>query len=336
MKLDEGACVYGAGVLLKHLNALEKEIAGVSAGGEDTDPVHDARVASRRLRATIPLFIDCLPSKKAKKWLKDIREVTRALGAARDTDVQLEWMEKFQKKLPEKVYLPGINRLIMRLRQKREKLQAPLITAMEKLSGSRLLVVMAEALQPAACRAEEIYVYTPALYQHSHQSISGRLETLLSFDAIVDQPDKVTELHEMRIAAKWLRYTTETFAPLYADQLQTCLQAVRSSQDLLGEIHDCDVWQLFLASFREEERQRTLEYFGSERPYKRLDAGIMYLQQDRLQERGQLYQQFVTNWHAWMSAGLWNDLRRTIQVPFLQPGQVYPPLNPRREEPSAS
>ncbi len=336
MKLDEGACVYGAGVLLKHLEDLEKEMDGVREGSQDIDPVHDARVASRRLRATLPLFEDCLPSKKAKKWLKKIRKVTSTLGDARDTDVQLEWLRKFQNKLPDKKYQPGVTRLILRLGQKREKLQAPLSTAMEKLNDSRMLNDMAGALQPAAERGEEVYIYTPALYQHSFQSVTGRLDALLAFDAIVDQPDKVTELHQMRIAAKWLRYTMETFAPLYADQLQAYIQAVKSTQDQLGEIHDCDVWQQFLACFQEEERQRTRDYFGHERPFKRLVEGIQYLAQDRLQERSRLYQQFSERWHGWQSTELWDALRRTIQVPFLQPSQIYPPLNSPPTEPTAA
>lgn len=334
MKLDEGACVYGAGVLLKHLGALESEITGVRDGVQDIDPVHDARVASRRLRAAIPLFEECLPPKKSKKWLGSIRKVTGALGDARDTDVQIEWLGKFQKNLPEQSLQPGINRLMLRLRQKREKLQAPLTAAMNQLTASSLLAVMAAELRPLADRAEEIYIYTPALYQHSFQTISARLETLLSYDAIVNQPDKVTELHQMRIAAKWLRYTVETFAPLYADQLKSYLQVVRTIQDLLGEIHDCDVWQLFLPAFLEEERLRIHEYFGHERPFRRLLAGIQYLEQDRLQERGRLYAQFVTRWHAWQSEDLWNNLRRAIQVPFLQPGQVYPPLATRPPDPA--
>lgn len=274
MKLDEGACAYGAGVLLTHLDALENASTGVHQGEQDIEFVHDARVASRRLRATIPLFDSCLPSKKAKKWLRKIRKVTRALGDARDTDVQLEWLQKFQETLPETEYQPGLDRLMLRLRQKREKLQTSLTAAMDKLSASNLLAKMADELQPTASRAEEIYIYTPKLYQHSYQSITGRLETLLSYEAIVDQPDKAAELHEMRIAAKWLRYTMETFAPLYADHLKEYLQVARTTQDLLGEIHDCDVWQLSLPRFLEEERLRTLEYFGAEEPFQPLVAGI--------------------------------------------------------------
>jgi len=335
MRLDEGSCVFGAGVLLKHLTALESQIEGVREGRPDIEHVHDARVASRRLRAALPLFIGCLPSKKARKWLDGIRRVTRALGEARDTDVQIEWLQKFSAGLADKKAVPGIQRLMLRLRQKREKLQAPLVEAMDALPASALIPNMTARLQPLADRSVEVYVYTPTLYRHSFQAISTRLDALLAFDEIVEQPDKVTELHQMRIAAKWLRYTLETFAPLYASQLQAYIQAVKTMQDLLGEIHDCDVWQQFLPTFLEEEHQRVVEYFGSDRAFKPLVAGIQSLEQDRLQERGSLYEKFVENWRAWQSAGLFNDLRGAIQVPFQQIGQVYPPLSPRPEGPSA-
>lgn len=334
MKLDEGACVFGAGVLLKHREDLEKEIEKVRAGsGEadhDTDPVHDARVASRRLRATLPLFTDCLPSKKSKKWLKSIRKVTRALGEARDTDVQVEWVKKVSLKLPEVRLRAGVNRLVLRLRQKRQRLQEPLDKALGKFSASGMLEDVAAELEPAAARASEVYIYTPTLYQHSFRNIHERLETLLSYDEIVYQPDKITELHQMRIAAKWLRYTMETFSPLYAGELKDYLQVIRAIQDLLGDIHDCDVWIEFLPKFMGEEQQRTLEYFGRARPFRRLEPGILYLEQNRREARAELYQKFVGKWQAWQSTSLWDELRRTIQTPAaIQPGEVYPP---RREE----
>ncbi|RPJ51891.1 MAG: CHAD domain-containing protein [Chloroflexi bacterium] len=326
MNLDEATCIFGAGVLINHHQALAGEIEAVRTGGEDIDPVHDARVASRRLRATLPLFNPCLPAKKGKTWLKRIRKVTRALGEARDTDVQLEWLGKIYINLPEPRYKPGVHRLVLRLRQKRDRLQPPLTRAMEKLVESAILDAMGAHLEPLAARALDTYVYTPVLYKHSFQAISGRLETFLSYNDIVYQPEKVTELHQMRIAAKWLRYTMETFAPLYADQLKPHLLAVKAAQERLGDIHDCDVWLSFLPQFLEEERQRTQEYYGHERPFHRMVAGIQYLCQERKNDRDELYEKFVGEWKEWMARDLWMSLRRTIQVPFLQPGSIYPPL----------
>jgi hypothetical protein len=48
-------------------------------------------------------------------------------------------------------------------------------------------------------------------------------------------------LHDMRIAAKRLRYLLELFAPLFGPYAVTAAKRVKDLQDLIGEIHDCDV-----------------------------------------------------------------------------------------------
>lgn len=50
----------------------------------------------------------------------------------------------------------------------------------------------------------------------------------------------VEELHAMRIACKRLRYAVETFGPQLPN-LSQAAQALRTMQDTLGELHDCDV-----------------------------------------------------------------------------------------------
>ncbi|MFQ6042085.1 MAG: CHAD domain-containing protein, partial [Candidatus Poribacteria bacterium] len=56
---------------------------------DDIEYVHRMRVASRRLRSGFALFEECFPPKRLKRWRKQIRRVTRALGDARYTDVQI-------------------------------------------------------------------------------------------------------------------------------------------------------------------------------------------------------------------------------------------------------
>jgi CHAD domain-containing protein len=324
--LDEGACAFGAGVLLKHVQALREEVAGVHAGEADIEFIHRARVASRRLRAALPLFQECLPEKKTAAWMQRIRKVTRALGLARDTDVQIDRLEKFSKKLDDVRCRPGVNRLILRLCQQRRGLDGPVKRAMAGLIESGTIEEMIERFADLAGRAASVYIYTPALYQHSFQSIHKRLEEFLAYDQIVSQPEKVSELHEMRIHAKWLRYTLENFGPLYSNELKPYLQAVRKIQENLGDIHDCDVWGQFLPQFMAEERQRGFDYYGHARTFSRLVPGLLRFQQDRQEARAELYQSFVSDWEAWQEERIWDALRGTIQVPFPQPGEVYPPL----------
>jgi CHAD domain len=52
---------------------------------------------------------------------------------------------------------------------------------------------------------------------------------------------KVNALHDMRIAAKRLRYILELGSPALGPYAETAAKRAKALQDLLGEIHDCDV-----------------------------------------------------------------------------------------------
>lgn len=315
-KVDQSICVYGAGILLKHCQALAQEIEGVRSGSEDIEFIHRMRVATRRLRSAFPLFEMCLPPKKGPLWLAQIKKVTRSLGAARDTDVQLDALRQLYANLSDKQYRPGLTRLMLRLSQKRRRLQAPLTHAMQAFQDSLVLEDMVKRLTPLADRQAAIYLYTPALYEHSYNAIHEHLNELLAFDDIVFQPEKKEELHAMRISAKWLRYTLENLAPIYNNSLKPHLLTVRKVQEMLGDIHDYDMWIDFLPVFLQEERQRTLDFFGSERSFHRVIPGMLYFGEDRQTLRDERYQQFTAAWQGWQEEAVWDNLREIIRLPF--------------------
>jgi CHAD domain-containing protein len=160
----------------------------------------------------------------------------------------------------------------------------------------------------------QVEAVSPQVFQQAHSNISLRLEEFMSYEACVRRPEQIAELHAMRIAAKRLRYTLEIFAPLYEDELKEPLKAVREAQELLGDIHDCDVWAQYLPQFIEEERARTLEYFGNTRAFGRLATGLRHLQQDRQQRRDQRYHEFVRYWEQTQEQALWSQLRQNLQA----------------------
>ena len=61
---------------------MEAQMEGVEKS-EDIEYVHKMRVTSRRIRAAMPLFKECFPKKRYKKWLNEIKKVTRFLGRKR-------------------------------------------------------------------------------------------------------------------------------------------------------------------------------------------------------------------------------------------------------------
>jgi hypothetical protein len=71
--------------------------------------------------------------------------------------------------------------------------------------------------------------------------VAVRLDELCGFMPQAADPAETAALHDLRIAAKRLRYLLELFAPSFGPYAATAARKARKLQDLVGEIHDCDV-----------------------------------------------------------------------------------------------
>ncbi|MFL5895404.1 MAG: CHAD domain-containing protein [Thermoleophilaceae bacterium] len=69
-----------------------------------------------------------------------------------------------------------------------------------------------------------------------------RLAELWSFADEALDPANGRAQHDMRIAAKRVRYLLELSEPCFGALARDGAKAARELQDLLGEIHDCDVF----------------------------------------------------------------------------------------------
>jgi hypothetical protein len=78
------------------------------------------------------------------------------------------------------------------------------------------------------------------LGQNMARVIAVRLDELYSFIPAALDPAEVEHLHDMRIAAKRLRYLLELSGPLFGAPATRAAKVAKGLQDLLGEIHDCD------------------------------------------------------------------------------------------------
>ena len=83
---------------------------------------------------------------------------------------------------------------------------------------------------------------TAPLGDNAERIVAVRLDELASFMPKAADPDEVVALHDMRIAAKRLRYILEVTAEdCFGPYAATALKRTKDLQDLLGELHDCDV-----------------------------------------------------------------------------------------------
>lgn len=308
--------LFGSGVILKHLEALLEEVGSVREN-TDIESLHRMRVACRRLRSLLPVFGPFLAGKRYKRWRRAFRRLGRTLGAARDTDVHIERVRQFLAGLEGKPRL-GVGRLLLRLQQQRAQLQKAVLEALGDFEQTGVAEEMIERLAPLAHEAKAIEwgrVREASLAQLARNTILERLQSFLELSSYVERPECVAELHLMRIRAKHLRYTLEAFAPLFSGTLKPYIQAARASQDMLGAIHDNDVWLVFLPQFIEQERQRTLEYYGHGRVFPLLRVGLDLYYRHCKEERETIYVQFCEAWHRWEQEGLWSVLQ-TIPYPM--------------------
>jgi len=315
-----GGRTYAAEEMLKHLESVRERIAGVRTA-EDVEDVHQMRVATRRLRTAMALFGDFLPDKKTKRWFKAIRRVTRALGDARDTDVKIEFLDRHLASLREKqlsAFVPGVERLRLRLTQRRDRFQAKVVKAMDRLQSSGVLEAMTGALMEIQVQARlgRDEAFDPEHQrQAARRSILHRLRRLLIFEPYVASPDSVEQHHRMRIAAKRFRYALESYAPWYEGALKPFVRLGKQIQSRLGDIHDADVWIKFLPEFLDREARRHQAFFGHRRGFAKIRRGIEHLLEDRRQHRRDLHKQFAAYWENHATDATWQDLRRLLEAP---------------------
>ncbi len=306
------ACQY----LRDQLDALAREIRGIRKN-EDIEPVHRARVASRRMRAALRMFEDCFSSKPFDKWRRRVRNLTKGLGAARDLDVQIEFVETFLEGLESKDrrHRPGIDRLLLRLRQHRDAVQPRVLKTVDALEKGYALAEMHGELAKIlfTLRGRDVKIQSPFVFQQAAGHIGARKHDLLANEHTLTDAEDARGHHQLRIAAKRLRYTMEICDPAYGGQLGSAIKAVKRLQSLLGDIHDCDVWVQNIEVFMNGERLRAIDYSGHARPFNRLKPGLLMLLDERKIYREQTFAALLAYWEQIAQDRIWEDLDVLVQ-----------------------
>jgi CHAD domain-containing protein len=119
------------------------------ATAEDIEFLHDMRVGSRRLRASLDVFGKIFPKDEFRTLNKEAGDITDALGLVRDLDVQLETLRGLKDSLPENEAY-GIGRLIARQTKLRDKERKALIAAFDRLEKEKFARRFQKALDRAA------------------------------------------------------------------------------------------------------------------------------------------------------------------------------------------
>jgi CHAD domain-containing protein len=313
--VDAGYKLLAANYLRKQAKMLREQFEGVRVA-EDIEFVHHARVASRRLRAGLKVFGECFKPKKLKRWTNAIRRITSELGDARDKDVQIEYLRAALRTLHEGECFAGISRLLVHFEYYREEMQQYVVKAINRLRRDGELKSLEKALKKIQARADSNHIGMQSRFSYSRAEfhVVGRLEEMLACEGCLERPDDAPAHHGMRIAAKRLRYTLEIVRPIYAGRLDFALAIAKRVQTLLGDVHDCDVWQDQLDEFAAEEHDRLCALYGHGQPFAKLDRGLQYLREDRRRRREQAFAELLELWGETKRQGVWDELAEAVHI----------------------
>ena len=327
---EAGGCgLLGAKTIAGLLAKLSDQADGVRAFGtgserggssDDIEHLHRMRVCARRILVALPLFREwlCADKSEFRRWRRAVRRLARSLGEARDADVQIAAVVRELEEAPSKDS-SGLKRLLLRLRQKRTALQKSVVGALDRFAGSR-----AEGEMMSRARLILGRSFIEGLEAKGHEgdpaarmalaAVKERTARVMSFGAPLPAQWDAVQLHEMRKSLKRLRYTLEIFAPAYGEKLKNHAGRVKSLQDILGTLHDCDVWLASLPLFMEEERERTLAYQGHARGLGRLFKGLRDFGDMKAQTRGEAYASFTELWEKFRKERLWEKILKELEA----------------------
>ncbi|MEI6309801.1 MAG: CHAD domain-containing protein [bacterium] len=178
--------------------------------GIDPERLHAMRVATRRLRAALRLFLEVLPARTATHLRGELKWLGASLGRVRDLDVYLERLEGLEfALLPES--RPGLEQYRRRLIEEREKRREGLLRALRTRRFLALKESLAAMMEKRPMNWRNRRAMTQPALSAAAVFLAPPLNRLLKAGRALrlDSPD--VEMHALRIRIKRLRYALEFF-----------------------------------------------------------------------------------------------------------------------------
>jgi CHAD domain-containing protein len=197
------------------------------------DGVHDARIATRRIRELLLLTGEWHRPEVVDHLHQGFRAIGRALGKVRDADVRILLLDHLKPRIPSAA--PAL--LGVRQQQERRRLEL-MRRLIKQFEHDGLLDLMREALPGRRANAGWGRGSGRRWQQQLQSSLRDRAQR--ATDAInhatgVYFPHRV---HSARIAIKKLRYVLEIAEATRTLRATGAIPTLKKVQDILGDLHD--------------------------------------------------------------------------------------------------
>lgn len=224
-------------ILHRYFAAMLKHEPKVRAGGSAA--VHEMRVAVRHLESILRATRDFSPE-WARQAYGAVRGLGKRLGAVRDCDVQLDYLDATLRSEPDQrdALLPLRERVAGDRNRARAELLREFDSPRSRAFQERWLAALrAPAMAPAIAPAPGgpvAGVVAMKLIRRQARRVFSRAEAL----GHKSTPD---DYHRVRMAAKRMRYLLDALGGMYGPAAREYTRALAKMQDVLGEFHDASV-----------------------------------------------------------------------------------------------
>jgi CHAD domain-containing protein len=282
----------------------------------DPEGVHDMRVLSRRLRSAITDFAPHL--RKPALPVANLKTIAKSLGAVRDEDVAIAALEKLKAsahgEVPE-----GIEVFIDERKLIREGVREALNKAIRRSAVHQLRKEFEARLQNIAVASKKssprnTLQVVPAFGRIGTKVLTARLKEFRAASPHIFFPFENTELHELRILAKRLRYALDMFDCCWGEDIKAAAKEIALLQTSLGELHDCDVWIEDLGTRLRKASRRD----QGDRAHEPTNVAATWLLKHFARERTEHYRDALGRWQQWESEGFLKGLASKISGPDLK------------------
>jgi CHAD domain-containing protein len=225
-------------LLDRRARALKRHLSTAVKG--DGKGVHQARVASRRLREAMPVLTDGLHGTKAGKARRKIRRLTRALGAVRELDVTLHLIDDLAHKpgIPRPA-LGDVRAYVLETRERRREVMHERLADVDTSKLTKRLASVRDSLRAPS----PDHNWRAALASR----VAKRARRLAEAVEAAGQIYAPEALHRVRLATKKLRYAVEIADESGGAPAAALVRTLRKVQDTLGRLHDLQVLQHYVA-----------------------------------------------------------------------------------------
>ena len=219
-------------LLERQARAFGGHLPGAIEG--EVEPVHQCRVATRRLRELLPLCERELAAGIASRARRRLRRVGGAMGPVREVDVALELVDELAQR--QVVRDEAEERLRQHLQDEREERREQMLDRLRAINTLKLERDLAEVARLLGMRQQ-----TDAWAQALAARMESRARTLVETVDAAGPLYIADRVHAVRIATKRLRYVLELAGDTGEARTKRAVRDARSVQETLGRLHDLDV-----------------------------------------------------------------------------------------------